>query len=39
MFIVLQRLASGDYTLEVRAVLRGTSDVRTGALDAALTVA
>jgi hypothetical protein len=38
MFIVPNLLA-GDYTLEVRATIHGSQDVRTGALDAMLTVA
>jgi hypothetical protein len=38
MFIVPQGLAPRDHTLEVRAVLRGTRDLRSGALDAVLTV-
>jgi len=37
MFIVPQGLAPGDYTLEVRATVY-SEDVRTGALDAVLTV-
>ena len=39
MFIVPQSLAPGDYTLEVRAVTHGSDEVRSGALDAVLTVA
>jgi hypothetical protein len=39
MFIVPQGLAPGDYTLEVRAVAHGSDEVRSGALDAVLTVA
>jgi hypothetical protein len=38
MFMVPAGLASGDYTLEVRATIHGSEDVRTGALDATLTV-
>ena len=38
MFMV-PALAAGDYTLEVRTVMRGSEDVRTGALEATLTVA
>ena len=38
MFIVPAGLASGDYTLEVRATIHGSEDVRTGALGATLTV-
>ena len=38
MFIVPAGLASGDYTLEVRATIHGGEDVRTGALGATLTV-
>jgi hypothetical protein len=30
---------TADYTLEVRAIIRGGEDVRTGALEATLTVA
>ncbi len=32
-------LPAADYTLEVRAIIRGGEDVRTGALEATLTVA
>ncbi len=38
MFLVPAVMASGDYTLEVRAVLPQREDVRTGALEATLTV-
>jgi hypothetical protein len=38
MFLV-PALAAGDYTLEVRAAIRGGPDVRTGALPATLAVA
>jgi hypothetical protein len=38
MFTVPAGLAAGDYTLEVRATIRGSEDVRTGALGATLTV-
>ena len=39
MFLVPDGLASGEYRLEVRAVSRGSHDIRTGALEATLTVA
>ncbi len=38
VFLVPADLASGDYTLEVRTVLRQRKDVRPGALSATLTV-
>ncbi len=38
MFLAPAVMASGDYTLEVRATIRGSEDVRTGTLDATLTV-
>ncbi len=39
MFLVPDGLAAGEYTLEVRAVLRKGKELRTGKLDAVLTVA
>lgn len=39
MFLVPDSLVSGDYTLEVRAVLPQRTDLRRGSLDAVLTVA
>jgi hypothetical protein len=37
MFLIPEELLAGDYTLEVRAGF-GEDDVRSGALDAPLTV-
>ena len=39
IFLVPDGLASGEYLLEVRAIPRGSHDLRTGALKATLTVA
>jgi hypothetical protein len=38
MFMVPDTLTAGEYTLEVRATIHGSTDVRTGALEAPLTV-
>ena len=39
MFLVPDGLASGEYRLEVRAILKGSKEVRRGRLDEVLTVA
>jgi hypothetical protein len=39
IFMVPGDLDAGEYTLEVRATLHGSNDVRVGALEAPLTVA
>ncbi len=39
LFLVPDGLASGEYLLEVRAILKGGTEVRHGRLDAVLTVA
>ncbi len=39
MFLVPASLAAGEYTLEVRAIFRKTTDLRVGRLDEVLTVA
>ena len=38
VFLVPQNLASGEYTLEVRTILKGTKDLRKGTLKDTLTV-
>ena len=38
LFLVPDSLTSGEYRLEVRTVLKGSQDIRKGALDAALVV-
>ncbi len=39
MFMVPDGLAPGEYTLEVRVVFQGGTELRRGALDKVLTVA
>ncbi len=39
LFLVPDGLASGEYRLKVRAILKGGTEVRHGRLDAVLTVA